>query len=239
MVVTKSPPHRLVRTKSRSTEKICVGRTTISRNNFKMVLFSMAKRQVIGNNAAFDRADRVRVLPLSALAVARKSKGRPVFLLRNLSTGLAHVNRMVDLSRRRNKGERTKQVALKYTGSTASSRLDLATRMSSPASGYVKEHHRYRSGEAALREIRKQQTSDELSVPKLPFQRLVREIAQDFKPESRYQISALSALQEATESYLVGMYEDTNLCANHDSRVTIMPKDIQLARHIRSERSQA
>ena len=63
----------------------------------------------------------------------------------------------------------------------------------------------------------------------------MREIAQDFKIDLRFQSSAIAALQEAAEAYLVGLFEDTNLCAIHAKRVTIMPKDIQLARRIRGE----
>ena len=74
------------------------------------------------------------------------------------------------------------------------------------------------------------QKSTELLIRKLPFQRLAREIAQDFKTDLRFQSSAVMALQEASEAYLVGLFEDTNLCAIHAKRVTIMPKDIQLAR---------
>ncbi|XP_061576673.1 uncharacterized protein LOC133443459 [Cololabis saira] len=91
--------------------------------------------------------------------------------------------------------------------------------------------------EGALREIRRYQKSTELLIRKLPFQRLVREIAQDFKTDLRFQSSAVMALQEASEAYLVGLFEDTNLCAIHAKRVTIMPKDIQLARRIRGERA--
>jgi len=72
---------------------------------------------------------------------------------------------------------------------------------------------------------------------KLPFQRLVREIATEYKSDLRFQSQAVLALQEASESYLVGLFEDTNLCAIHARRVTIMPKDMQLARRIRGERS--
>ncbi|EPQ05793.1 Histone H3.1 [Myotis brandtii] len=97
--------------------------------------------------------------------------------------------------------------------------------------------HRYRPGTVALREIRRYQKSTELLIRKLPFQRLVREIAQDFKTDLRFQSSAVMALQEACEAYLVGLFEDTNLCAIHAKRVTIMPKDIQLARRIRGERA--
>ncbi|THU45747.1 hypothetical protein C4D60_Mb02t21250 [Musa balbisiana] len=92
-------------------------------------------------------------------------------------------------------------------------------------------------GTVALREIRKYQKNTELLIRKLPFQRLVREIAQAFKTDLRFQMSAVSALQEAAEGYLVGLFEDTNLCAIHAKRVTIMPKDIQLARRIRGERA--
>ncbi|KAJ3705853.1 hypothetical protein LUZ61_009558 [Rhynchospora tenuis] len=68
-------------------------------------------------------------------------------------------------------------------------------------------------------------------------QRLVREIAQDLKTDLRFQSSAMAAIQEAAEAYLVGLFEDTNLCVIHAKRVTIMPKDIQLARRIRGERA--
>ncbi|PWA32652.1 hypothetical protein CCH79_00012519 [Gambusia affinis] len=129
---------------------------------------------------------------------------------------------------------RTKQTARKSTGGKAP-RKQLATkaaRKSAPATGGVKKPHRYRPGTVALREIRRYQKSTELLIRKLPFQRLVREIAQDFKTDLRFQSSAVMALQEASEAYLVGLFEDTNLCAIHAKRVTIMPKDIQLARRI-------
>ncbi|CAD6337862.1 unnamed protein product [Miscanthus lutarioriparius] len=109
-----------------------------------------------------------------------------------------------------------------------------AARKSAPTTGGVKKPHRYRPGTVALREIRKYQKSTELLIRKLPFQRLVREIAQDFKTDLRFQSHAVLALQEAAEAYLVGLFEDTNLCAIHAKRVTIMPKDIQLARRIRA-----
>ena len=101
----------------------------------------------------------------------------------------------------------------------------------------IKKPFRHRPGTVALREIRRYQKPTELLIRKLPFQRLVREIAQDFKTDLRFQSSAVVALQEASEAYLVGLFEDTNLCAIHAKRVTIMPKDIQLARRIRGERA--
>ena len=101
-----------------------------------------------------------------------------------------------------------------------------------------KKVHRYRPGTVALRKIRRYQKSTELLIRKLPFQRLVREIAQDLgKMSIHFQSGAIIALQEASEAYLVGLLEDSNLCAIYAKRVTIMPKDIQLARCIRGERN--
>ena len=133
---------------------------------------------------------------------------------------------------------RTKQTARKSTGGKVP-RKQLATkaaRKSSPSAAAVKKPHRYRPGTVALREIRKYQKSTELLIRKLPFQRLVREVAQDFKNDLRFQSSAVMALQEAAEAYLVSLFEDTNLCAIHAKRVTIMPRDMQLARRIRNEK---
>jgi histone H3 len=137
---------------------------------------------------------------------------------------------------------RTKQTARKSTGGKAprKSIASKAAKKSSPAgssSAGIKKPHRFRPGTVALREIRRYQKSTDLLIRKLPFQRLVREIAQDFKTDLRFQSAAIGALQEASEAYLVGLFEDTNLCAIHAKRVTIMPKDIQLARRIRGERA--
>ena len=99
-----------------------------------------------------------------------------------------------------------------------------------------KKNHRYRPGTVALREIRRYQKSTELLIRKLPFQRLVRELAQEDKSDLRFQSTAIAALQEAAESYLVTLFEDTNLCAIHAKRVTIFPRDMQLARRIRGDR---
>lgn len=102
-----------------------------------------------------------------------------------------------------------------------------------------KRKFRYRPGTLALRQIRRLQKTTELLIPKAPFQRLVREVVQKLHYSSTpflWQTSALGALHEAAEAYLVGLFEDTNLCAIHAKRVTIMPKDIQLARRIRGEK---
>ena len=133
---------------------------------------------------------------------------------------------------------RTKQTARKSTGGKAP-RKTLATkaaRKSAPPAGGIKKPYRYRPGTVALRQIRKYQKSTELLIHKAPFQRLVREITQVHKADLRFQSSALGASQEASEAYLVGLFEDSNLCAIHAKRVTIMPKDIQLTRRIRRER---
>ena len=134
---------------------------------------------------------------------------------------------------------RTKQTARKSTGGKAA-RKQLATkaaRMIPPGRGGVRKPRRFRPGTVALREIRRYQRSTDLLIRKLPFQRLVREIAQDFKSDFRFQATAVLALQEAAEAYLVGLFEDTNLCAIHAKRITIMKKDMQLARRIRGERN--
>lgn len=134
---------------------------------------------------------------------------------------------------------RTKQVARKSVGMKAPRPkfLKPAARKTPSGTGGVKKPHRWRPGTVALREIRRYQKSTDLLLRKLPFQRLVREIATDFKNDLRFQGTAILALQECAEAYLVGLFEDTNLCAIHAKRVTIMPKDIQLARRMRGERS--
>ncbi|KAF6197496.1 hypothetical protein GE061_009070 [Apolygus lucorum] len=166
---------------------------------------------------------------------ALKRQGRTLYGIRSYSAVLSQKV----VTEEESKMARTKQTARKSTGGKAP-RKQLATkaaRKSAPATGGVKKPHRYRPGTVALREIRRYQKSTELLIRKLPFQRLVREIAQDFKTDLRFQSSAVMALQEASEAYLVGLFEDTNLCAIHAKRVTIMPKDIQLARRIRGERA--
>jgi histone H3 len=92
--------------------------------------------------------------------------------------------------------------------------------------------HRWRPGTVALREIRKYQKSTELLLLRRAFQRVVREIAQDFKADLRFQPEAILALQEATERYLVQMFEDANAAVIHCGRTTLMTKDIQLVRRI-------
>ena len=134
---------------------------------------------------------------------------------------------------------RTKQTARKNMGGKAPRKFvaPFVARKSAPATWGVKKPRRYRPGTFALREIRRYQKSTELLIRKMPFQRLVREIAQNMKKDFRFQTSTILALQEASEAYLVGLFEDTHLCAIHAKRVTIMPNDMQLARRIRGERA--
>ena len=97
----------------------------------------------------------------------------------------------------------------------------------------TKKRYRFRAGTVALREIRRYQHSTDLLIRKMPFQRLVKEIVNKYSIEPlQIQSTALVALQEATEGYLVGLFEDANTCARHANRVTLLPKDIRLARLI-------
>ena len=107
---------------------------------------------------------------------------------------------------------------------------------STPLVFKTKRDYRKNPGGRALAEIRHYQkhSSHDLLIRKLPFQRVVREVAQDFG-NYRFQASAIAALQEASEDYLVRLFEDTNICAIHARRVTILPKDMFLARRIRGE----
>ena len=110
-----------------------------------------------------------------------------------------------------------------------------AIKKTAPAEGGIKKR-RNKAGTLALREIKKYQKTLDHVLPKAPFQRLVRNIVQDMDHELRFQSQALYALQEATEAYVVGLFEDTNLCAIHANRVTVMKKDMDLARRIRGDR---
>ncbi|KAK0206426.1 histone H3 [Desarmillaria ectypa] len=130
--------------------------------------------------------------------------------------------------------KRSKATARKSTGGQAP--------VGGQGQGPSRKPHRFRPGTVALREIRKYQKGTDLLIRKLPFSRLVREIALDMTTDLndnydtgqlRWQTTALLALQEAAEAFLVNLFEDANLCALHAKRVTIMQRDIQLARRIR------
>ena len=113
------------------------------------------------------------------------------------------------------------------------------------STGGIKKPHRYRPSLVALREIRRYQSSTENLIKCTPFQRLIREISQEYRihPDGpgtpsvqvRFQSTAIAALQEAAENYIVGLFEDVNLLAIHARQVTIMPRDIRLALRIRGD----
>ena len=134
---------------------------------------------------------------------------------------------------------RTKQIVRKHE--TNATRLPLAVKPRFKSGvkrmpGPPKKTNRYRPGALALREIRRYQKSTELLIKKLPFRRLVREIAQKItRPDIRFQSSSLLALQEASEAYLVSLFEDTQLCAIHARRKTITVLDMKLAKRIRGD----
>ena len=132
---------------------------------------------------------------------------------------------------------RTKRTARKdEVGKKQSTFAKKQPRSQSDKASAQQQSHRYQPGTVALREIWRYQKSTELLILKLPFQRLVHEILQGFGVGFRVTLTMMMALQEAAEAYLVQLLEDLNLCAIHAKRITIQPKDIQLARWICGER---
>jgi len=122
---------------------------------------------------------------------------------------------------------------------TKSSKSKNALKKSAPASGGMKERKkfRFRPGTVVLREVKRYQKETKLLLPRFSFQRVVRSIVTDMDHELRFQSAAMMALQEASEAYIVGLFEDTNLCAIHAKRMTIMKKDMDLARRLRGDRN--
>jgi histone H3 len=107
---------------------------------------------------------------------------------------------------------------------------------SGSGSSGMKKSFRWRPGTVALREVRRLQKSTDLLVAKAPFSRLVREIAESHKAGLRFQSTAVAAIQEATEAFVVSLLSDANLTALHANRVTALPRDLQLVRRLRGER---
>ena len=113
------------------------------------------------------------------------------------------------------------------------------------STGGIKKPHRYHPGLLALREICRYQQSTESLIRKNPFNKLIKEISQEYRicsegpgtpsVQVRFQSTALAALQEAAENFLIGLFEDVNLLAVHAKRVTVMPRDIRLALRIRGD----
>ena len=144
----------------------------------------------------------------------------------------------------KDKGGRSENSSKKSRGSSNSEKKDKrgpATkqlienlRKSTKAAGpetTIKKPHRWRPGTVALRQIRKYQKSTDLLIQKLPFQRVVREIAQEEKVDLRFQRSAIEALQEASEAMLAKLFLYANNAAIHGKRITLLKKDIHFAVH--------
>ncbi len=171
---------------------------------------------------------------MTVLTVDEKTELDNIFGGKKLVTATATAD-----EKKKKKRSRRKPL-LTYKGGVKKRKVMAVTgKLRIVSSGGVKKPHRFRPGTVALREIRRYQKSSQLLMCKLPFQRLVREITTEVSlggHSFRFQADAICAIQEATESYLVGLFEDCNLCAIHAKRVTIMPKDMQLARRIRSEK---
>lgn len=131
---------------------------------------------------------------------------------------------------------RTKQTARKTTGGKAP-RKQIATKAarktSLPTPQTASKKPRYKAGTVALKEIRRYQNSTDLLIRKLPFQRFVRNIAQQYKADVRFQAPALACLHESLEAYITGVFEDANACAVHARRVTVLRRDLDLVDKIR------
>ena len=124
---------------------------------------------------------------------------------------------------------RTKQTARKSTGGKAP-RKQLASKVARSAIGArppiafggIKKPHRFRPGTVALREIRRYQKSTDPLIRRIVFERLVREIAQDFKSDLRFERLAVDAIQQVAEDYIIGLFEDANICAIHAKRASVL-----------------
>ena len=146
------------------------------------------------------------------------------------------------LSKSTPKMARTKHTARKGMDGAAS-RMTKASRNIAakvphkPPSQQLKRKRRFRPGTVALREIHWYQKSTELLIRRAPFQWVIYKIMRGIRNDIRIQAVAVWGLQEAAEAYLLGLFEDSNLCAIHAKWVTIMPRDVQLARRICRERT--
>ena len=129
-----------------------------------------------------------------------------------------------------------KQTAVKAKKSAKRSLGKKAAKKAASGSSGMKKSFRWRPGTVALREVKKYQKSTEMLVAKAPFSRLVREVAETHKAGLRFAASAVAAIQEATESFVISLLSDANLTALHANRVTAMPRDLQLVRRLRGER---
>lgn len=132
--------------------------------------------------------------------------------------------------------EKSKELLNRLSGKTFKSGKSLKSLKYPKKILEIQKKKLYKPKNNYLKEIRKYQKTGDLLIKKAPFQRLVKSIAKEICPEFRFQSNAIIALQESSEAYLIGLLEDTNLCALHAKRVTIMPKDMQLAKRIRGDK---
>ena len=127
---------------------------------------------------------------------------------------------------RKENGKRAKRMKVEKKGRRGEAKLDKERE---------EKTKKTRQGLKALKEIKKYQSSTEMLIRRLSFQRVVKEIVQKIQEDLRLWSTAILVLQEVGDMVLLGLLEQSNLCMLHARRVTIMPKDVQLARHIRGD----
>ena len=129
----------------------------------------------------------------------------------------------------------SKAVSKKKAGPSKKSMSASKSSKAKPSAPKDRKKPRFHAGTVALREIKRYQKSTDLLIPRAPFGRLVRDICSGIDNDLRFASQALLALQEATEAFLVGLFEDTALCAVHAKRQTVTKADMLLARRIRGD----
>ncbi len=199
---------------------------------------NLRKRKVVGQKKTVQEEDRDGQAPTTSAAAQQEessnssSSDSSGFLTH---TSAAHST----LSRSSPKKQPPQKAARKSNQPSTSASKTPRQRLPEKHQPLVKKtpkKRRYRPGTLALREIRAYQKSTDLLIPRLSFARLIKEIASEKSSVGiRFQSSALMALQEASEAYLVQLFEDCVLCCIHSRRVTVMPRDMLLARRIRGE----
>ena len=183
----------------------------------------------------------IRALPRAIDTLRIPSSSQPMTRTKQTSTryggwiGSFSRQQLVTKAPRKKPGIKNGRIIKKKLNNRPKKRALVDTPPNSPP--LTTRNRRFRPGTKALREIRKYQKSTEPLIRKLPFQRLVKEIAQNFRSDLRFQSAAIGALQEAAEAFLIQIFEIANMCAIHAKRVTIQPKDILLAQRIRGEKN--
>lgn len=183
---------------------------------------------VVRSTVVFTEHARRKTVQLSDLEAALSSKG--IELAAGLNENAQRTQSLQSCNSRgkRGGGSKTEEKTEKPKSSKGGKKADSEEK--------AKKHHRFRPGTVALRDIRKhQKSSDCLAFPKQPFSRLIREIAQDFKTDLRFEAGVCDLLQLAAEDYLITLCNGANMAAVHADRETIYPKDIQLCLYIRGD----